>query len=274
MREIGLVGNGYLGKAYAEVFPEAYIYDEPKEMYAGEATQELGRQVINNCDFVIVAVPTDPLEDGSLDTSIVEEVVGWCEADTILIKSALMPGTYDRLVAETGKNLAVGVELIGMGNYYVDPSEYPDPKDPRKHKTIIVGGNEPARSKAAEYLWDKMQPDTKIHLISGLEAEITKLVENSYPAMKVSFINALYELAQKTDTNFLRIHQAWSSDSRVDGFHQRTTSFKRGWKSHCWDKDVPALARFAESVGADTMAKLFDTIVEINQVHLDDNEKK
>jgi len=123
MREVGLVGNGYLGKAYAEVFPEALIYDEPKEMYAGKETQELGRQAISNCDFVIVAVPTDPMEDGSLDTSIVEDVVGWCEAETILIKSALMPGTYDRLVEETGKNLAVGVELIGMGNYYVDTSE-------------------------------------------------------------------------------------------------------------------------------------------------------
>lgn len=271
--KVSLIGNGYLGQAYEKVFPEALIYDEPKEMYAGQETLEAGRLAVNQCNIAIIAVPTDPLENGSLDMSIIEEVVGWVETPTILIKSALMPGTTDRLVKETGKNIAVSLEMIGMGNYYIDPSEYPDPKDPSKHKTLIVGGEEPARSLAAEVLWDKMQPDIKIHLLSALEVEIAKLVENSYPAMKVSFINALYELATQSDVNFIKLHQAWSSDSRVDGFHQRTVSFKRGWKSHCWDKDVPALAAYARSVGADTMASLMDTVIEINEVHKGQSEK-
>jgi UDP-glucose 6-dehydrogenase len=34
-----------------------------------------------------------------------------------------------------------------------------------------------------------MSPDVKIHLTTALEAEITKLVENSYGALKVTFIN-------------------------------------------------------------------------------------
>ena len=269
---VALVGNGYLGQAYARMYPEALIYDEPKEMYAGEWTVETGRAAVNACDIAIIAVPTDPTETGELNMSIVEEVVDWVETDTILIKSALMPGTTDKLVEKTGKNIAVGVELIGMGNYYVDPHDYPDPKDPWKHKTIIVGGEEPARTKAAEVLWDKMQPDTEIHLVSAKEAEIVKLVENSYPAMKVSFINALFEIAAQTDTSFINIHQAWNSDSRVDGFHQRTVSFKRGWASHCWDKDVPALAAYARSVGASTMGTLLDAVIEVNEVHKEQSE--
>lgn len=267
-----LIGNGYLGQAYARMFPEALIYDEPKEMFAGQETLEAGRQAVNACDIAIIAVPTDPTESGELDMSIVEEVVDWVDTETILIKSALMPGTTDRLVEKTGKNIAVGVELIGMGNYYVDPNEYPDPKDPWKHKTLIVGGEEPARSKAAEVLWDKMQPDIDIHLITAREAEIVKLVENSYPAMKVSFINALFELVQRADGNFINVHQAWMSDSRVDGFHQRTVSFKRGWASHCWDKDVPALAAYARSIGAGTMGTLLDAVLEVNEVHKGQSE--
>ena len=31
-QSVSLIGNGYLGQAYAEVFPEALIYDEPKEI--------------------------------------------------------------------------------------------------------------------------------------------------------------------------------------------------------------------------------------------------
>lgn len=273
MARVALIGNGYLGQAYERVFPEALVYDGPKELFAGEKTIEAGRMAVNSCELAIVAVPTDPLEDGSLDTSIVESVVDWLETDLVLIKSALMPGTTDKLVERTGKKIATSVELIGMGNYYVDSHDYPDPKNPQAHKTLIIGGELETATRCAEYLWDKMQPDIRIHLVSALEAEITKLVENSYPALKVTFINALYELAQKSDTNFIRIHQAWSSDSRVDGFHQRTVSFKRGWNSHCWNKDVPALAAYAESVGAKTMQKLFETVVELNEEHLVENEK-
>lgn len=272
-KTVGLVGNGYLGQAYERMFPDALVYDEPKEMFAGETTLEAGRRAINGCDISIIAVPTDPMENGELDMGIVEEVIDWVDTPTILIKSALMPGTTDRLVEKTGKPIAVSLEMIGMGNYYIDPSEYPDPKDPWKHKTLIVGGEEPARSAAAEVLWDKMQPDIDIHLLTAKEVEIAKLVENSYPAMKVSFINALFELTKKADANFIRVHQAWSSDSRVDGFHQRTVSFKRGWSSHCWDKDVEALSAYARSIGADTMAVLMDSVIEVNEVHKNDSTK-
>lgn len=270
--KVALVGNGYLGQAYAKMFPEALVYDEPKKMYAGMYDAETGRIAVNACDIAIVAVPTDPLPTGELDMSIIDEVVDWLETDTILIKSALMPGTTDKLVERTHKNIAVSTELVGMGNYYIDPSEYPDPKDPSKHKTLIVGGEEPARSRAAEVLWSKMQPDIEIHLVTAKEAEIVKLVENSYPALKVSFINALFELAQKADGNFINIQQAWSSDSRVDGFHMRTLSYNRGWSSHCWDKDVPALAAYSKSIGADTMGALLDTVLEINEIHKGQSE--
>jgi hypothetical protein len=45
--------------------------------------------------------------------------------------------------------------------------------------------------------------------------------------------------------------------------HLRAVSFNRGWRSKCWDKDVPAFAAYARSIGADDMAELFETVVEI-----------
>lgn len=284
MSEVALIGNGYLGQAYEKVFPDALVYDEPKGMLGDrdfihnaeslEKNRDKGRALINACDIAIVAVPTDPLPDGSLDMSIVEEVVDWVETDTILIKSALMPGTVDRLVEKTGKDIAVSVEYIGMGNYYMPPEKYPDPLDPRKHKLIVVGGEEPARSKAAELLWSKMSPDTRIHLVTALEAEITKLIENGYGAYKVTFANTLYNLAKNAGANPIQVHQAWSEDGRVDPMHTRVVEGKRGWSSHCYDKDINALIAFAKSVGSDDMAELFETIVDINGLHLEQNENR
>jgi UDPglucose 6-dehydrogenase len=252
------------------------MYDEPQieAQFSKDRAEEaiaLGRRAVNKADLAIVAVPTDPLPSGELDMSIVEDVVGWLETPTILIKSALMPGTVDRLVEQTGKNIAVSVEYIGMGKYYMPPEIYPDSTDPQKHRLLVIGGEEPARSRAAEILWSKMSPDTRIHLVTAKEAEMVKLLENAWGAFKVTWANCFYNMVTKGGGNYINAHQAWSEDGRVDAMHTRVVSDKRGWKSHCYDKDVEALGAFADSVGADDMAELVKTIVELNKGHLSEN---
>ncbi len=265
MARVALIGNGYLGQAYEGVFPEALIYDEPKEMFAGEDTLEAGRLAVNQCDIAIIAVPTDYKEDGTLDVSIVEDVVGWCESETILIKSALQPGTTDRLIEETGKNIAISVEYIGEGNYYQPPEKYPDPRDPKKHRLLVIGGVEPARSTSAELLWSQMSPDTRIHLVTALEAEVTKMAENTYGALKVTWANVLRDICDMYGANFIQVHQAWSEDGRVDPMHTRSIAANRGWNSKCYNKDVRAFANISGSA-------MLKGLVEDNERHLDMNE--
>lgn len=280
--KVGIIGYGVVGQAYAQLFPDAVIYDPyykvpAKENLKGEVTKWFypyrdTKEQVNQCDIALVCVWTAGQEDGELDMSIVEDTIDWLETPLILIKSALYPGTVDRLVEKTGKKIAVSVEFIGEGNYPVHFWKYPDQHDPRKHMMLIVGGEERVAQACAEVLWSKMSPDVKIHLTSALEAEITKLVENSYGALKVTFINTLMSLAQKSDTNFIRIHQAWQSDPRTDSMHLRAVSFNRGWGSKCWNKDVPALVAYAESVGAKDAASLFQTVIDLNKGHLKLND--
>lgn len=254
--KVALIGYGYVGKAYHKMFPDAVIYDEPQKIFVQSGllkgklifdNKEEGRAKVNECDIALIAVPTDLLKDGTLDTSIVEEVVGWLETPLILIKSALMPGTTDRLVKQTGKDIAVSVELIGEGSYFTPPWKYPNPKNPTQHQTIIVGGKPDVAEACAEILWDRMSPDTRIHLTTAVEAELTKLMENAWGAMKVTFSNVMYDVAQKYNASFIKVREAWRSDPRVEGMHTRVVSFKRGWKSKCYDKDVPTLAKLADS---------------------------
>lgn len=278
MLKTAIIGYGYLGKAYHKVFPEAVIYDEPNKLFIeapnlvwsidGVSIElDEARQKINECDIALVAVPTDLAEDGELDMSIVEDVVSWLETPTILIKSALQPGTVDRLVEQTGKNIAVSVELIGEGTYYQPPHKYPDPRNPKIHQMIVVGGKEPARSIAAELLWSQMSPDIRIHLVSALEAEITKMAENTYGAMKVTWANVLRDVCDDYGVNFIKVHQAWSEDGRVDPMHTRSVSFNRGWNSKCYNKDVRAFAKVSKS-------KLLNGLIQDNDRHLKMNKQQ
>lgn len=282
---VAIIGYGYVGKAYHKMFPDAVIYDEPQELLidskgnnvnivgmSGLDWAKAARTFVNQCDLAIVCVPTDlkksdvkgfSYTEHTLDMSIVEEVVGWLETPLILIKSALQPGTVDRLVKETGKKIAVSVEMVGEGKYYVPDWKYPNATDPTKHNFLIVGGEDETARRCADFLWDKMSPDINIHLTTAIEAEITKFMENTWGAMKVTFANIMYDICEANGANYTRVLQAWGSDGRTEKMHMRVTPNKRGWKSKCFDKDVPALASMDKS-------GLISKIMEVNKGHLDE----
>jgi UDPglucose 6-dehydrogenase len=282
MTSVAIIGNGHVGKAYRNMFPAALIYDEPlgllplptddsdnpPEVPRDREAEivERSRDHVNSCDLAIVCVPTPAREDGTLDISIVRDVVGWLETPYILIKSAVMPGTVDQLVQETGKKIAVSVELIGESNYFTPFWKFPHPSDPSYHQSLVVGGEDDAATFCANALWARMSPDTDIHLVSAVEAEITKLMENAYGAMKVTFANVMFDICNNHGANYIKVLQAFGSDGRMEKMHLRTMPGKRGWRSKCWDKDVQALGAIDES-------GLIDKVVEVNaKFHVPQNE--
>lgn len=260
---VAIIGYGWVGKAYHKMFPEAVIYDP----HVNPATSS--KEVVNNCDLALVCVPTDLVtthggHQNTLDMSIVEDVVGWLETPLILIKSALQPGTVDRLVKETGKKIAVSVEMVGEGKYYVPDHKYPHAEDPTRHDFLIVGGEDETARRCADFLWSKMSPDINLHLTTAIEAEVTKLMENCWGAMKVTFANTMYDVCEKLGANYTNVLQAWGSDGRTEKMHMRVIPHKRGWKSKCYDKDVPALASLDDS-------GFIQSVVETNGGHLKEN---
>lgn len=282
-KSVAIIGYGVVGSAYHKMFPDAVIYDEPKKFFHRDWNYNVhgninsnnesravdiseARSWVNSCDVAIVAVWTGLNDKGELDTSIVEEVVGWIECPLILVKSALQVGTVDKLVKKTGKSIAVSVELIGEGKYYLPDHKYPSSTDPTKHQLLIVGGETKVAEACAEILWDRMSPDTRIHIVTAIEAEITKLAENAYGAAKVTWANVLRDVCDKYGASFIRVHQAWSEDGRTDPMHTRSVSFKRGWSSRCYDKDVEAFANISDS-------NMFKGLIEDNKRHLGLNEE-
>lgn len=269
--QVAIIGNGWVGAAYNKMFPEAVVYDEPKhflkegdKVHTEQFNQELGRAVVNSCDLALVAVPTDPIEINGrqeLDMKIVNDVVSWLDTPLILIKSALQPGTVDRLVKETGKKIAVSVEMVGEGKYFVPYWKYPDAEDPTMHSFLIVGGEDETARRCADFLWRKMSPDVDIHILTAVEAEITKLMENAWGAQKVTFANVMYDICQDMGADYTKVLQAWGADGRTEKMHMRVMPHKRGWKSKCFDKDIPALAELDQS-------GFLNNVVQVNLEHL------
>ena len=108
LKNIGIVGNGFVGKAVKESFKKyfnVFVFDLDKRKANVKSLKEL----ISKCKMVFLCLPTPMnLDDGSCHLGILEntleEINDWCdemefyglEQRTIIIKSTIQPGTTEK----------------------------------------------------------------------------------------------------------------------------------------------------------------------------------
>jgi UDPglucose 6-dehydrogenase len=219
-----------------EMFPDAHMYDEPLKLGS--------RAIINECEIVFVAVPTPNREDGALDTSIVEEVVGWCDAEVIVIRSTCQPGTADRL-KKLGKRIVTQPEYLGesVAHPLLDQGERP---------FMILGGDKADTRKVIEAYQEVYNANINIRQVTNLEAEVIKLSENRAIAYKVAQCQELYDVCQSAGVDYYTVRDAvYGDDPRFNLWFSFVYPEKRGMDSKCIPKDVIAWAAWAETVGYD-----------------------
>ena len=255
-KAVGIIGNGYVGKSMLGLFPEAVVYDEPelKEAHPDNWKEvlEVNRTAINSCSISFVAVPTPNRRNGSLDTSVVEEVVGWCQSDIIVIRSALQPGTADNLEAK-GKNIVVQPEYTGEGVAHplIDESKTP---------FMVLGGRPENRRKVIELYQGVYNANVKIRQVTNLEAEVIKLSENRAIAFKVLQAQELYDACEAAGVDYYTIRDAvYGDDPRFNLFWTFVYPENRGANSKCIPKDVKAWAAWAKA------PKLTDALLKYNE---------
>jgi UDPglucose 6-dehydrogenase len=256
----GVIGEGWVGKSMIELFPEAIIYDEPalKERALNpDAAIRAGRAAIRACDVSFICVPTPNHDKGELDTSIVEEVVDWCDSDLIVIRSTVNPGTVDRLTAQTGKHIVMQPEYLG------ETPQHPM-LDPNTRQFMVIGGEPKDRRKLIDLYTTVYSANIGIRQVSALEAEVIKLSENRAIAFKVAQAQELYDVCQAAGIDYYTIRDAvYGDDPRFNMWWTFIYPDKRGFNSKCIPKDVYAWAAWAESLGYDP--ELTNDLLRVNE---------
>jgi UDPglucose 6-dehydrogenase len=233
MNKVTVIGNGWVGKAMMTLFPQAYMYSN------GIGTKEEA----NKGDIAFVCVPTPCIDEGKLDTSIVEEVVAWCECPILVIRSTVNPGTCDYLEKKYGKRLVMQPEFLG------ETPAHPM-LDPRTRQWIILGGWKEDTRKVIEVYQQAYNANTMIRQVTAYEAEVIKLTENRAISYKVAQIQELYDVCEKAKIDFYIIRDAvYGDDPRFNLWWTFVYPDKRGFNSKCIPKDVYAWCAWAESLG-------------------------
>jgi UDPglucose 6-dehydrogenase len=236
--KVAIIGAGAVGRGMVQLVPDAVLFDEPK----GIGT----REQVNACDAAFVCVPTPRAEDGSCDTSIVEDVVAWVEAPLIVIRSTVSVGTTARLAAKYPKKSIVFQPEYG-------PAETPDHpfNDLRKVRWIILGGNRSATSKAVRVWQDVYNADVVIQQTKAETAELCKYMENAFLATKVTFCNEFFDIAQRLGIDYSELRELWLLDPRIGKSHTFVFPDRRGYAGKCLPKDMDAVIAAAEDAGYD-----------------------
>ena len=234
---ITIAGYGSIGHYVESVFGAHHViapYDPP---------QGIGSpQDLVDTDFVFICVPTQPREDGSCDTSLVEEVVRLANPRVAIVcESTVAVGTTERLVRDTGKPLVFVPEYAG------EDASHPF-RDTAARRFFIYGGQEPAVSRVRD-LFAAAYPDEANHfVVPPTTAEMVKYMENSFLALKVAFCNEFFDLCQGFGVDYDEARDLWLQDWRIGESHTIVTP-ERGYGGKCLPKDVAAICATGRESG-------------------------
>jgi len=227
MGSIKIIGNGIVGTNMLKLFPDAYKHDPGKGNICNIKT-----------DLAIICVPTEMNSDGSADTAIVESVIKESEAEVFLIKSAIPPGTTDYLKKKYNKKICVSPEYFGS-TIHANNVDY---------GFLIVGGDKEDCKKVIEEYKLIKHPNFRIYMTTAKTAELCKYMENTWLAMKVTFCNEFYRIANHFGVDYNELRELWLVDPRINRSHTFVYEDKPYYDSHCLNKDIPALIAFCDAV--------------------------
>lgn len=254
---IGVIGGGVVGSATQKLCgPETVIYDPHKPEYASN------RDAINRCDAVFIGVPTPMSDDGSCNTSIVEEAVAWCAAPLIIVRSTVSPGTTDRLVAKYNKRIVFQPEYLGETVRHVFG-------DMAERDFVVLGGTTAAVSAAADLYKHYYNAYVRYYFCDARTAEVAKYMENAFYAVKVTFVNEFYDIAAAHGVDFNLLREIWLADPRISRDHTFVYPDARGFSGKCLPKDCNAIVKSCREHGYEP--KLMAATLKINQEFLRPN---
>ena len=207
-----------------------------------------------------LAVGTPQGADGSADLTYVDsaidallEIVG--PGHLIVGKSTVPVGTAARLaekVAPTGAVLMWNPEFLREG-FAVQDTLSPD--------RLVYGVPDDESSRFATETLDTVysaiiEKGTPRLLMNFATAELVKVAANSFLATKISFINAMAEIAEVTGANVTQLADAIGHDARIG---RRFLNAGIGFGGGCLPKDIRGFVARAEELGVgDSVAFLRD----------------
>lgn len=213
--------------------------------------------------FICVGTPSKP--DGSeVDTSFLhrafEQIAPFLKQNSTIVGRSTVPvGTaailenYLSSITDTEFDLVWNPEFLSEGTAVRDSLE---------PERIVIGTNSQKGEAALKTIYEKIiQKNVPVFTIDRQTSELVKVASNAFLALKISYINGVAEIAEKTGASTSRLADAMGLDSRIG---RKFLNNGLGFGGGCLPKDLAGFASVAKATGATHFGQLLDAVNSVN----------
>ena len=162
----------------------------------------------------------------------------------------------------TAENNGIHFDVLSNPEFLAEGSAITDLEDPDR---VLVGSREtPAGLKARDQLveiYANWVPKNRILTTNIWSSELSKLVSNAFLAQRISSINSISALCEKTDADVTEVSRAVGMDSRVG---HKFLNASVGFGGSCFKKDILNLVYLCRYYGLEEAADYWDGVLRIN----------
>ena len=247
-QKIGIVGNGFVGSAVRYGFSPNVGCDAGVKVYdkdPNKSTDTLSD--VTKSDIIFLSVPTPSNLDGSMNIDIVDRALTDIDEHgtnaVILLRSTVVPGTTRKL-----QDKYPNLRLVFNPEFLTERSAN---FDFINQDRVILGGDI-NDVEVAESLFKSRFGSTISILKTNYEtAELIKYMTNTFFATKISFLNDMKLIADKSGVIWKDAIDGFIRDGRVGHSHLDVPGHdgKYGFGGSCFPKDIQALINFGKGLG-------------------------
>jgi len=249
---VGMVGGTL--KRYLE---EKKKFKRGRNLFLYDTDRKKGYQDnINFADVIFISVPTPQNRDGSADLSMLKAVFETINGKKIIIiKSTVPPGTTEFFSKKHPEH-----KVLFNPEFLTEANAWHNMLNPERQLVGWTRNNQEAAQRVLSLLPQAplASPSSELNL-TATEAEITKYAANLFLTRKVTFANAIFDLASHHGANYENIKLGIGSDPRIGQSHLDVNYHGyRGYGGYCFTKDTNALIAHYKKLGLQHSADLFN----------------
>ena len=228
---------------------------------------------IEKAEMIFMAVNTPTKTEGegagmAADLRYVEacarDIAKYSKSDKIVIEKSTLPVRTAEKIKEILEENSTGIhfEILSNPEFLAEGTAI---QDLFKSDRVLIGGDETeSGQKAVAALVDiyaNWIPKEKILTTNVWSSELAKLASNAMLAQRISSINSLSALCEKTGANIGELSKAIGMDHRI-GPHFLKASV--GFGGSCFQKDIFNLVYLCKYFGLEEVAEYWHQVVKIN----------
>ena len=249
-QKIGIVGNGFVGSAVRYGFSPNVGCDAEVKVYdkdPNKSTDKLS-DVIES-DIIFLSVPTPSNLDGSMNIDIVDRALTDIDEHgtnaVILLRSTVVPGTTRKL-----QDKYPNLRLVFNPEFLTERSAN---FDFINQDRVILGGDINDVEVAEDLFKSRFGSTLSILKTNYETAELIKYMTNTFFATKISFLNDMKLIADKSGVIWEDAIDGFIRDGRVGHSHLNVPGHdgKYGFGGSCFPKDIQALINFGKELGVE-----------------------